>query len=79
MTAFTKYKGDDYLPNDNNKLVIYKKVRIPNVSKFRYGVSLRLGYKWLNFWGYYQLSSVFDKGKGPEMYPISIGVSLMPY
>ncbi len=79
MTAFTKYKGDDYLPNDNNKLVIYKKARIPNVSKFRYGISMRLGYKWLNLWGYYQLSSVFDKGRGPEMYPISIGISLMPY
>jgi len=80
MTAFTKYKGDDFrLPNDNNKLVIYKKARIPNVSKFRYGLSMRLGYKWLNVWGYYQLSTVFDKGKGPEMYPISVGISLMPY
>jgi len=78
MKAFTKYKGDDYM-DENNNLVIYKKARIPNIAKFRYGLSLRLGYKWLNVWGYYQLSSVFDKGKGPEMYPISIGISLMPY
>ncbi len=79
MTSFTKYKGDDFEPNDINKLVIYKKVRIPNVSRFRYGLSLRLGYKWLNVWGFYQLSSVFEKGKGPDMYPISVGISLMPY
>jgi hypothetical protein len=79
MTSFTKYKGDDFSPNDINKLVIYKKARIPNVARFRYGLSLRLGYKWLNVWGYYQLSDVFEKGKGPEMYPVSIGISLMPY
>jgi hypothetical protein len=79
MTSFTKYKGDDFSPNDINKLVIYKKTRIPNVARFRYGLSLRFGYKWLNVWGYYQLSDVFEKGKGPEMYPVSVGISLMPY
>lgn len=78
VKAYTKYKGNDYL-DSNSKLVIYKNSRIPNAEKNRYGLTARLGYKWLNLWGYYQLSTVFVKGKGPDMYPISVGISILPF
>ena len=78
IRALTKYKGDDYLSN-TNKVVIYKKKIIQGVEKNRYGFTGRIGYKWLNLWGYYQLSTLFIQGKGPEMYPISIGLTLIPF
>lgn len=76
--ASSKYKGDDYL-SANNDLVIYKKKKINYLEKNRYGFTGRIGYKWLNLWGYYQLSTLFQKTKGPEMYPISIGITIIPF
>ncbi|MCD4664521.1 MAG: PorT family protein [Bacteroidales bacterium] len=78
LKAQTKYKGDDYLEGNADR-VIYKKGRIKNVEKNRYGFTARIGYKWLNLWGYYQLSSLFVTNKGPQMYPISLGISIIPY
>ncbi len=78
LKAQTKYKGDDYVIG-NSDLVIYKKGRIPNVESTRYGFTAKIGYKWLNLYGYYQLSSLFTPGKGPEMYPVSFGVSIIPF
>ncbi len=78
LKAQTKYKGDDFLAG-NTDLVIYKKGRIPNVEKNRYGFTAKIGYKWLNLYGYYQISSLFVPGKGPDMYPISFGISIIPF
>jgi hypothetical protein len=78
MQAHTKYKGNDYI-EDNPDRVIYKKSKIQGLEKNRYGFTARLGYKWLNLWGYYQLSTLFVSGKGPEMYPISLGLTIIPY
>ncbi|MBN3036526.1 MAG: PorT family protein [Bacteroidales bacterium] len=71
----TKYKGNDV----NDHLVIEKISRIRNIEKNRYGFTARIGYKWLNLMGYYSLSSLFAEGKGPEMYPISIGLTIIPF
>lgn len=78
MKAQTKYKGNDYAEGNTN-LIIYKKGKIKNVEKNRYGFTARLGYKWFNLWGYYQLSTLFAEGKGSEMYPISIGITIIPF
>jgi hypothetical protein len=74
----SKYKGDDYL-EDNTDRVIYKKGKIQNIEKNRYGFTARIGYKWLNLWGYYQLSTLFTDGEGTSMYPISIGITIIPF
>jgi len=78
MRAHTKYKGDDY-QSGNSDLIIYKKSKINLLEKNRYGFTARIGYKWLNLWGYYQLSTLFQKDYGPEMYPISIGLTIIPF
>jgi hypothetical protein len=78
IMGHSKYKGDDYQDGTTN-LVIYKKKKIPYLEKNRYGFTARIGYKWLNLWGYYQLSALFQGGKGPEMYPISVGITLIPF
>lgn len=80
LRAYTKYKGDDYL-EELQKTTIYKKKMIYKdyLEQNRYGFIGRIGYKWLNVYGYYQLSSLFVKEKGPEMYPISVGITIIPF
>jgi len=76
--AHSKWVGDDYLFNTANTLkASFKDTK--NIEKFAYGPTLRVGYKWFHLYGYYQLSGLFTNGKGPEMYPISVGFLLMPF
>ncbi len=47
-----------------------------NLAPFRYGVHARLGVgDWL-IYGTYYFTSIFEKDKGPELYPISVGFAL---
>jgi len=47
-----------------------------NLPKFRYGAMVRMGYRAINLYGTYYFSSLFEEGKGPELYPVSIGLSI---
>ncbi len=78
MKAQTKFKGDDFL-NGTTDQVIIKYGKMNFVEKNRYGFTGRIGYKWLNLWGYYQLSTLFTEGNGPAMYPISLGITIIPF
>jgi len=78
LKAQTKYKGDDFI-NGTKDLVIIKHGKMNFVEKNRYGFTGRIGYKWLNLWGYYQLSTLFTEGKGPSIYPISLGITIIPF
>lgn len=78
VNGHSKWVGDDYIDNTSNELKFAVK-NIRNIEKFAYGPTLRVGYKWFNVNAYYSLSSVFVKGKGPDMYPISVGFILMPF
>lgn len=48
------------------------------INNFRYGLTARVGYKWLNLFGYYSLSDLFEENKGPVVTPIMIGLSFSP-
>lgn len=78
LRGHTKYKGDDYIAGTTEDVVIKKK-KIKFLEKNRYGFTGRIGYKWLNLWGYYQLSTLFEKDRGPQMFPISIGITVIPF
>jgi hypothetical protein len=78
LRAHTKFKGNDYI-NDNSGVVVYKLSKLSFLEKNRYGFTARIGYKWLNLWGYYQLSTLFQKEYGPEMFPISVGLTIIPF
>jgi hypothetical protein len=56
-----------------------KSMGIPNLQQFCYGPTLRIGYKWINADCFYMLSSLFTKNHGPEIYPISVGLVIMPF
>ncbi len=78
LKAQAKYKGEDFI-SQTNQTVIIKYAKFDHVEKNRYGFTGRIGYKWLNFWGYYQLSTLFTEGNGPGMYPISLGITVIPF
>lgn len=50
-----------------------------NLSPLRYGVTVRLGYRAVNFYANYYLTSLFGENEGPELYPFAIGLSLIPF
>jgi hypothetical protein len=81
LPAHTKYVGDEYQadlqPESDQLRIKYRNVL--NLDKFAYGPTLRIGYKWFHLYGYYQLSSIFIKGKGPNIYPITVGFFIRPF
>jgi opacity protein-like surface antigen len=47
-----------------------------NLNVLRYGVTARAGYEMVQVYGTCWLSPMFEKGRGPELYPFEIGLSL---
>ena len=78
IKAQTKYKGHNYIEGTPDQVII-KTGKFNFVEKNRYGFTGRIGYKWLNLWAYYQLSTLFEDGRGPAMYPISVGITVIPF
>lgn len=75
LDSKTKFKGDDI----NGEPITVKYRKVDNVDKFRFGPVVRFGYDWFQIMGYFSVTQVFDKGFGPELYPISVGVTFMPF
>jgi hypothetical protein len=75
LDAKTKFKGD----NLNGEMVTVKQRKVDNVDKFRFGPVVRFGYDWFQIMGYFSVTQIFDKGFGPELYPISVGITFMPF
>ena len=48
-----------------------------NINPFRYGATFRIGYKNINLFGTYYNTSFFKEGKGPEIFPFTIGIGLI--
>lgn len=80
VQSHTKTKTDEDLfyqgINFRSKVKTYD---IPNLTKFRYGVTARVGYAnfYLNF--FYSLTPLFKSGMGTEAVPISIGIGASPF
>ncbi|MFO7934849.1 MAG: outer membrane beta-barrel protein [Bacteroidales bacterium] len=50
-----------------------------NLAPLRYGVTARLGYRAINLYANYYLTPLFSENDGPELYPFSIGLCLIPF
>jgi hypothetical protein len=82
-----KYVGNgiiDTTTTTNFTIPTTEKTRIKfwglkNLEQLTYGPTVRIGYKWINLTGYYMISTLFTKGRGPDMYPITIGLVVMPF
>jgi len=83
MDSKTFYKGSDLVPDADGAYSIYESIikdkKINQLEDYRFGVQLRVGYKWVQAFGYYSLNKVFIADKGPQMYPIHVGVTFMPF
>lgn len=62
----TKWKDDE---------IKFKVYNLKNTNLFRYGVSLRVAFNKFAISGFYGLTPLFQKGKGEQLYPISVGIS----
>jgi hypothetical protein len=83
LDSGTKYVGDtintnNYILKNDGKAKI-KLSRIKNLEQFSYGPTFRIGYSWINVNASYMISTLFKNGKGPETYPLSLGIILMPF
>jgi hypothetical protein len=76
LQEHTKYRGDDPFSDYEIK---FKEYKHKHVTVFSFAPTVRVGYKWFNIYASYGLSPVFEKNKGPQMYPISVGLSIIPY
>ena len=75
MDAKTKYKGDKL----SGYQVIQKEKQISNIDRFQFGPVVRFGYDWFHIVGYFSVTKLFEKGSGPDLYPISVGITFMPF
>lgn len=77
VSSKDKYVGD--IPDEPRGRTNVKRKSISNTEDWAYGFTLRFGYKSVNLFGYYQISKIFETGRGPELYPISVGITLTPF
>jgi hypothetical protein len=50
-----------------------------NMSPFAAKAHVNLGYRCWTFFGEYSLNSLFQSGKGPEVYPFTAGIRVIPF
>ncbi len=77
LNDHTKYKGSDLA--GSGLQVKEKELNLRNIDNFHYGPYAVIGYKWFGVSAFYQLSSVFEKDLGPQIYPISVGLVFKPF
>lgn len=69
-----KYKfndnGDDKKVKDKDNF---------NTNPFRVSLTARAGIGWFNVFATYSLTPLFESGNGPELYPFSVGVTLVGF
>ena len=75
ISSHTKYVGEGMSFGTYQDKMKVKHYSVPNINKFRYGVTARFGYGPFNLIAYYSLSKLFEDNLGPELTPISVGIS----
>jgi len=77
LQEHSKYVGDDFI-NLSADVIKFKEYKHKNIEKIRYGATASIGYRWLGLNIFYSLTSIFSDDKGPDLYPISVGITIMP-
>ena len=72
----TKYFGRAIDGRDSREMI--KDYHIPNRTKIPVEVTFRTGWKFVSVYGSYMITKMFDD-KGPQINPVSVGISLCPY
>jgi hypothetical protein len=50
-----------------------------NLNPFTYALTTRVGIGWFNMFATYNLSPLFQKDRGPELYPFTVGLTLLDF
>jgi hypothetical protein len=50
-----------------------------SLSDFKYGLMFRAGYRWFNVFATYEITPFFKENKGPELTPVTFGVTLISF
>ncbi|MBI2280872.1 MAG: DUF2807 domain-containing protein [Bacteroidetes bacterium] len=70
MKYIYKDNGDEQKVKDNSDF---------NTNPFKVSLTARVGVGWLNLFATYALTPLFESGRGPELYPFSVGVTLLGF
>ena len=70
LGSHTKIKTDDTKSKDHGNF---------NINPFKYSLAGRIGLKDISIYATYSLSKLFEDGGGPELYPFTIGISLLNF
>jgi len=68
-----------YKYKDNGDEQKYKDNQDFNTNPFRVSLTARVGYGWLNFFGTYSLTPLFEKNRGPELHAFSVGMTILGF
>jgi hypothetical protein len=63
----------------NGPTRVIKRKRIGQLNSFSYSPTFRVGYKSFNLFFSYALGPVFRVGHGPQLHPMSLGITLTPF
>ncbi len=67
-----KYRSDDKK----------QKLKTPgdySLRDFKFGGTVRIGYRWANLFANYDFTPMFEDHRGPRLYPFSVGVRLISF
>lgn len=76
MRLWSKQKQKYFVDDIKNKNKITDDFQL---SPFRYGATFRIGYGDIGLFADYELVSLFRKEKGPELYPITVGIRIINF
>lgn len=74
LSSHTKVK----YRSDNKK----QKLKTPgdySLRDFKFGGTVRVGYRWVNLFANYDFTPMFEDHRGPRLYPFSVGVRLISF
>ncbi|OQX97264.1 MAG: hypothetical protein B6I20_12990 [Bacteroidetes bacterium 4572_117] len=60
----------------DDEYVVKSDFQIPG---FKYGFTARIGYKFIKLFANYDVVPLFKEGRGPEVYPVSAGITLISF
>jgi hypothetical protein len=68
-----------YIYNDNGDEKKEKDKQDFNTNPFRVSMTVRAGVGWFNLFATYSLTPLFENNRGPELYPFTVGVTLVGF
>ena len=78
-TGFKLHSHTKVVYSDNNGKEKDKSKEDINVNSFKYGATIRVGFSYVKLFATCDLSQLFQKDKGPELYPWSVGLTLLKF